>query len=169
MKGFFVSVVVGLELVLAFPAGAHQRIIGPDALLTGGDLYRQEQALQNALEYNKTTRSLFWMNPETGHRGTVTPIFTYKNSVGQDCRRYERSLTIDGRAAVAHGTRCRTRNGVWKIPRLVSTHWDHDYRPYYHGPYYPYYYRPYYPFTIHLGYYFGHFSGHHWHRRHRHH
>lgn len=166
MKGSFASVIVGLILILASPAAARQRPTGPDALLSSGDRYRQEQTLQNALEYDRTARSTSWMNPDTGHRGRVTPLSTYKNWAGQDCRRYERSLTIDGRAAVGHGTRCRTRNGVWIVPRVVSA-----YRRRYYDPYYPSYYRPYYPFAIHLGYYFGGFSGHggHWHHRHWHH
>ncbi len=159
MKRPLISIYAGMILlVLASPSWARQQAVGSDALLSSVDRYRQEQALQNALEYNMTGYSTAWANPETGHNGRVTPTLTYKNSVEQDCRKYDRSLTIDGRAAVGRGTRCRTRNGIWVVPRLIYTH-----RDYYRRPYYPYYHRPYYPFTFHVGYYFGHFSG----RRHR--
>ncbi len=136
---------------------------GPDALLSNNDHYRQEQALQNALEYNKTGNHTPWVNPETGHRGRVTPTLTYKNSAGQDCRKYQRSLSIDGRAAIGHGTRCRTRNGVWIVPQPIYARQHYYPRPYY--PYYPYYSGPPFPFTISLGYYFGHYSGHSRHSR----
>ncbi len=165
MKGPFVSTSAGLILlVLASPSWARQQAAGPDALLSNGDQYRQEQALQNTLEYNKTGYSTAWVNPETGHRGRVTPTLTYKNSVGQDCRKYQRSLTINGRAAIGHGTRCRTRNGIWIVPQPIYTR-----RHYYPRSYYPYYPGPFYPVTFHLGYYYGHYSGHHRHHGYRHH
>ena len=160
MKHPLVSTYVGLILLLlASPSWASRQALGPDALLSSGDRYRQEQALQNALEYNKTGHGAAWINPETGHNGRVTPILTYKNSVGQDCRKYDRSLTIDGRAAVGRSTRCRTRNGVWKVPRPNYTQRYYD-PPYYPRPYYPYYLSPIYPFAIYLGYYYGHYLGH---------
>ena len=165
MKGVFVSTSAALILVvLASPSWARQQAPGPDALLLNGDRFRQEQALQNALEYKKTGYSIAWLNPETGRGGRVTPTRTYKNPVGRDCRKYHRLLTIDGRAAVGRGTRCRTRNGVWKVPQPIHIRRHYYPRSYY--PYYPYYPSLFYPFAIHLGYYYGHYSGHHGYRHH---
>lgn len=168
MKGPFVSTSAGLVLLfLASPGWAREPAAAPDALLSGGDRYRQEQTLQNTLEYNRTGTSSPWVNPETGHRGRVTPTLTYRNSAGQDCRKFQRSLTIDGRAAVGHGTRCRTRNGIWTAPQPVYTR--RHYYPHYPRPHYPYYRGPFYPVTFHLGYVFGHHRHHgHRHRGHRH-
>ncbi len=161
MKGPFVSTFAGLTLlVLASPSWARPQAAGPDTLLSNSDQYSQEQALQNALEYNKTGNHTTGVNPETGHRGRVTPTLTYKSSAGQDCRKYQRSLTIYGRAAINHGTRCRTRNGIWIVPQTIYTQQHYYPRPYYpHYSYYPYYPGPFYRFTINLGYYYAHYFG----------
>ncbi len=171
MKRTFVSALAGLMLALsACPSWAHHRTAGADALLSNGDRHRQEQALQNALEFNRTGRGANWANPGTGHRGTVIPTRTYKNAMVQDCRKYRRSVTIDGRTAIANGTRCRTRNGVWKIararPPLYARRYYNPYPYYAYDHYYPYIY---YPLSFHLAYYFGHFAGHRRYRYRRHH
>ncbi len=124
----------------------------PDALLSDADQRYQEQAIQNALEFNRTGQAESWENAATGHRGRVTPTLTYRNSAGQDCRRFERQFTIDGRPAEGWGTRCRTVAGTWVqplAPRPVYTR-GYDY-PRRHYPYFrPYAYYP--PVSFHLFY-----------------
>ncbi len=150
----------------------------PDALLSDADRRHQEQAIQNALEFNRTGEAEFWENSETGHHGQVTPTLTYHNSTGQPCRKFERELTIDGREAEARSTRCRTQAGVWlrpAPPRPVYTRRYDD--PWRHYPYYgSYWYYP--PVSLHLFYEFSrhrhkidrhrHRHHHRWHRRHGH-
>lgn len=142
----------------------------PDTLLSDADRRHQEQAVQNALEFNRTGEAEIWENPETGHRGQVTPTLTYRNAVGQDCRKFERELTIDGREAEARSTRCRTAAGIWLRPvasKPVYTRRYDDHRRHY--PYYgSYWYYP--PVSVHLFYELGrhrHKLGRH--RRHHHH
>ncbi|MDH3241229.1 MAG: RT0821/Lpp0805 family surface protein [Alphaproteobacteria bacterium] len=171
MKRLLISLGLLFPMALsAAPGWAAVRAGSPDALLSHADQRHQEQAVQNALEFNKTGQATIWENPQTGHRGRVTPTLTYRNSAGQDCRKFDRALTIDGKQALGWGTRCRTPAGVWSqpfAPRRV-----YAYRPYpYYQPY-PYYYRPYpyyWPVSFHLFYGFGghHHHGHrrHWHRR----
>ncbi|MDX1482913.1 MAG: hypothetical protein R3229_00410 [Alphaproteobacteria bacterium] len=147
-------------LVLALAPGALARQPAPDALLSGEDRHRQEQALQNALEYNPIGAGAAWHNPATRHRGRVTPTRTFKNAAGMDCREYHRALIIDGRQAVGRGTRCRFRDGIWRVPRRVTTRGGYGrYRGSRYGA------RPYYPVTLHFGFFHGHHG--HWHRRHR--
>jgi len=140
-----------------------------DALLSRGDLRCQEQAIQNALEFNRTGQAERWKNAATGHRGRVTPTRTYRNAAGQDCRKFERRLKIDGRRVTYRGTRCRTAAGIWLrpvAPRRVYARGYDDHRRHYPR------YRPhvYWPVSVHLLYEFG---GHRHHRyrigRHRHH
>jgi surface antigen len=149
------------------PAHAAVTAGSPDALLSPADLRQQEQAVQNALEFNRTGQATVWENPRTGHRGRVTPTLTYRNSAGQNCRKYDRLLTIDGKRAQGWGTRCRTPGGVWSRPFAPRPVY-YAYRPYpYYAPY-PYY-RPYpyyWPVSFHLFYRFG---GHHHHRHYRRH
>lgn len=115
----------------------------PDALLSDTDRRHQEQALQNALEFNRTGQAESWENGETGHWGTVTPTLTYRNAAGQDCRKFEREVIIDGRQARVWSTRCRTAAGVWLqpvAPKPVYTRvYEDHHRHYPHPRRYPYY------------------------------
>lgn len=141
MKRVFIAfpVLVTLALWMVPALGAAP---SPDALLSDGDRRHQEQAVQNALEFNRTGQAEFWENPATGHHGRVTPTLTYRNSAGQDCRKYYRELIIDGREAEARSTRCRTTAGVWLQPPAPTPvhsggydgyrrHYP-DYRPYWY-------------------------------------
>ena len=134
----------------------------PDALLSDADRRHQEQALQNALEFNRTGEAESWENAATGHHGRVTPTLTYRNSAGQDCRKFERQLTIDGRQAEAWGTRCRTVAGIWLEPLPPRPVYTRRHQvPQRHDPYFrPYLYYP--PLSFHL------FYGIERHRPHRH-
>ena len=144
----------------------------PDALLSDADQRYQEQAIQNALEFNRTGQAESWENGATGHRGRVTPTLTYRNSAGQDCRKFERQLTIDGRPAEGWGTRCRTVAGTWLQPLAPRPVYTRGYDgPHRHYPYFrPYLYYP--PVSLHLFYGIGHhrpYRHHRYYRPHRHH
>ncbi len=144
----------------------------PDALLSSADRRYQEQTVQNALEFNRTGQAGIWENAATGHRGRVTPTLTYRNAAGQDCRKFERELTIDGRRAKVWSTRCRTPAGTWLEPfaprPVYGRRHDYDHHHYLH--YRPY---PYWPVSFHLFYEIGrhHYKvgRHRRHHRHRHH
>lgn len=168
MKRVLIALAILTTLAL-WMASVLAEVGSPDALLSDADGRRQEQAIQNALEFNRTGQAEIWENAATGHGGSVTPTLTYRNSAGQDCRKFERELTIDGRQAGAWGTRCRTVAGVWlqpSAPRPVYTR-GHDYRHRHYPEYRPYRYYP--PVSLHLFYGFG--NDRYWigrHRSHRH-
>ncbi|MFQ5764630.1 MAG: RT0821/Lpp0805 family surface protein, partial [Rhodospirillales bacterium] len=138
----------------AYPTGypvahvAERQAPGPNAALTEADKRYLEQTVQKILEVNKVGQGSNWLNPETGHGGTVVPTLTYKDKAGQDCREYQWSVTVDGKVRFAHGTRCRQGKGVWAVveapaadPALGSTY---SYRsdpypyPYFSYPYFSY-------------------------------
>ena len=73
------------------------------------------QTTQNQLEHGQTGQSAEWVNPDSGHRGTVTPTRTYQSSSGQDCRDFTQTVTVDGRTETASGTACRQADGSWKV------------------------------------------------------
>lgn len=170
MKQLLASLTIALTAVLALAEAQAAVTPGsPDALLSADDRRYQEQAVQNALEFNRTGQTEAWENPATGNRGRVTPIQTYRDSAGRDCRKYDRVFSINGRQAQGWGTRCRTAAGTWLrpfAPRPVYVY-HHYYRPYpyaYYRPY-PYYYPYHWPVSFHLFYRFGGHRHHH-HRRH---
>lgn len=154
-----------------------------------------QDALQNALEYNRTNQASTWVNPDTGASGTVVPVRTYQSAVGQPCREYQQTIIIGGREERGYGTACRQPDGTWRtvatqraaaapVERRTTVYVREAPRSYYY-PYYPYGYYPYryypygyyapwgygypywYPFNFSLNLGFLFHSGHH-HGRHHH-
>ena len=77
-------------------------------------LYAQRTA-QDSLEYNKTSQSSTWRNPDSGHSGTFKPTRTYQTAAGANCREFETTIYVDGRDETAVGRACRQPDGTWKI------------------------------------------------------
>jgi len=92
-------------------------IIGSEAgkSLDKADQAHANRTTQQSLESTPTGKPSRWVNPDSGHSGTVTPTRTFKSAGGQDCREFEQTVTIDGRTEVAYGTACRQPDGSWKI------------------------------------------------------
>lgn len=79
------------------------------------DKQMMENSARQALEFSPTGRAVAWNNPDTGHRGSVTPTNTYKNSNDQYCREYVQDVVIGGEVQKAYGKACRQPDGNWKI------------------------------------------------------
>jgi surface antigen len=97
---------------------------------------------QDALEANATGTANNWANPETGARGTVTPMRTFKDG-GTPCRDYQQTFTAGSRTMLAYATACRGGDGTWNT-REHTGFYDPERRRYvrdgyYHYPYWPYY------------------------------
>jgi surface antigen len=67
------------------------------------------------MEYNKAGQTSTWRNPDSGNSGTVTPVQTYENASGKDCREFETSIFVDGEQEKGTGTACRQPDGSWQI------------------------------------------------------
>ncbi len=83
--------------------------------LDRADKLAMRRTSQDALEGNPTGQSSSWSNPDSGHRGTVTPTKTYQTASGRPCREYQQTVTIDGKTEQAYGRACRQPDGSWKI------------------------------------------------------
>lgn len=70
---------------------------------------------QQALETNQSGTQSQWINPDSGHQGTVTPQPAYKNQDDQYCREFTQTVTIAGKTEEAYGTACRQPDGSWRI------------------------------------------------------
>ncbi len=106
----------------AVPILALAACANPDAgsvvVLDEADTPYMSRAFQGALESNKSGHGANWINPDSNHRGAVTPLRTFKSETGQDCREFQRLATIAGKTGFAYGTACREPDGTW---RVVST------------------------------------------------
>ena len=59
--------------------------------------------------------TITWHNPETDHRGTVTPTRQGTSASGGYCREFQQTITIDGQQERGYGIACRQPDGSWKI------------------------------------------------------
>jgi surface antigen len=92
-------------------------LIGQDV---GRTLDRADQAYlqrtsQDSLENSATNQPTSWVNPDTGHQGTVTPTSTYQANDGRYCREFTQTVEINGETQQAYGTACRQPDGSWQL------------------------------------------------------
>ena len=59
-----------------------------------------------------------WENPETGARGTVTPIATAYNQDGFICRDFLASYVSNSTESWLQGEACRLHQGRWEVRNL---------------------------------------------------
>lgn len=70
---------------------------------------------QNSFETQKTGSTSNWVNPDTGHSGSVTPTRTYQTEDGTPCREFTQTIEVNGKQEKGYGTACRQSDGSWKI------------------------------------------------------
>lgn len=70
---------------------------------------------QSAFETQRTGTTSSWVNPDSGHAGSVTPTRTYRTDDGRNCREFTQTVDVDGQQQVGHGTACRQSDGSWQI------------------------------------------------------
>ncbi len=73
------------------------------------------QTTQKALETATSGSTVEWSNPDSGNKGHITPVKTYKSNSGQYCREYNTVIVVGGKEEKAYGTACRQEDGSWKI------------------------------------------------------
>lgn len=88
--------------------------------LDRADRVAMHNATYRSLEHNQTGSASEWVNPDTGHRGTVTPVDTYQTETGQYCREFQQTIIIGGEEHEGYGTACRQPDGTWKIVETDS-------------------------------------------------
>lgn len=59
--------------------------------------------------------TITWSNPESGNRGSYTPIREGRTNDNRVCRQYEQTIVVDGRAETGVGTACQNADGTWQI------------------------------------------------------
>ena len=72
------------------------------------------QAAQQSLESGRTGETTDWVNPDSGHSGSITPTETYQKADGSYCRKYTQTIIVNEEAVQSYGTACRQPDGSWK-------------------------------------------------------
>ena len=89
--------------------------------IIGGQIGRSmdiqdQRRVYRVLETSPTNRSKSWVNPDTGHQYTVTPVKTYQAD-GRYCREYTTKAIINNQAQTVYGKACRQPDGSWQVVR----------------------------------------------------
>ena len=114
--------------VVIFGGGTGNKIAIGAGVLAGGyfgnkvckamncaDQEKHYTTTQNALESQKTGQTSTWVNPDTGHKGEVTPTRTFQSSEGMPCREFTQTIYVDGSHEEVNGKACRSPEGQWKV------------------------------------------------------
>jgi surface antigen len=86
-----------------------------ESSMTSTDWSLATIALREALAKNEDGMSVPWLNPNTGTRGTVTPIASAYVQAGSACRNFLASRVGDGQEGWFEGTACRGHAGQWDV------------------------------------------------------
>ena len=112
-----VAVVVGLAGADYFAGRSVEREIARLEALRAADQEMIEAAVTVALEKNISGQPARWHNPDSGSKGSVEPLRTFKISTGQWCREYAHAIDLRGwqeRRTTLRAIACREADGRWK-------------------------------------------------------
>jgi hypothetical protein len=96
--------------------------IGPAAVRaptpTESDLAFARNAASDVLSKGDKDSSQHWENPETGARGSVTPLAQAYSSEGRTCRDFLASYVNGAAESWLQGAGCQSGQGRWEIHTL---------------------------------------------------
>ena len=85
----------------------------------GSSLDRADQAYANKAMNSAHTapvgETVAWNNPETGNRGSYTPVRDGTSTTGRYCREYQQTVIVGGKEQSAYGTACQQPDGSWEV------------------------------------------------------
>lgn len=94
------------------------RVVKPIVEPAEGDLAMARAAASEVLARGGKDASLPWENPQTGARGTVTPIAQAYSQDGLTCHDFLASYVRNGTESWLQGEACRQGRGRWEVRRL---------------------------------------------------
>jgi surface antigen len=105
---------LGVILLLAACAGLTRGDPELYGSLTDRDVALAAGLLQDTLEGAPDGAARSWANPESGHRGTITPTRTYLSAAGSFCRDYREELTLGSQSGRFYHSACRDDAAGWR-------------------------------------------------------
>jgi surface antigen len=99
-------------------AKAADKATAGDDLPPAADLVFARAAVHEVLARGDNDSSQPWENPESGARGTVTPLTAAYSHEGFLCRDFLASYVRQGNEAWLQGEACRVHKGKWEVKNL---------------------------------------------------
>jgi hypothetical protein len=90
----------------------------PPHMPTESDLAFARNAASDVLTKGDKDSSQPWENPETGARGSVTPVAQAYSSEGRTCRDFLASYVNGASESWLQGAACKSGQGRWEIHTL---------------------------------------------------
>jgi surface antigen len=59
--------------------------------------------------------TIIWNNPDTGNRGTVTPVRDGRSQSGEYCREFQSEIVVGGEKERGFGRACQQPDGSWWV------------------------------------------------------
>lgn len=103
---------------LAADYRVEQRLAALEAA-AAADRAARQQAFLAALESSISGQSVAWENPDSGRRGAITPVRTFKTVEGQWCREYAADEWLGQKQEISRAIACRVGDGLWKTRLLL--------------------------------------------------
>lgn len=100
---------------IATPAAATTTGQAPVAEAAEADLAIARATVSDVMSRGGKDTSAPWENPNTGARGTVTPMANAYTQDGFTCRDFLASYVRAGSEAWMQGEACRTHQGRWEV------------------------------------------------------
>ena len=92
--------------------------VSDDTNLTDADMALARNAASDILSRGGKDASQPWENPETGARGSVTPLATTYASEGRVCRDFLASYVRGTNEGWLQGEACQQGQGPWQIRQM---------------------------------------------------
>jgi len=101
------------------PAATRPQAVKPAAdAPAASDLAIARATASEVLAKGGKDTSMPWENPQTGARGTITPIATAYDQDGFTCRDFLASYVRNGSESWLQGEACRLHQGRWEVRNL---------------------------------------------------
>ena len=79
------------------------------------DRSERDTALQTVLDAHKSGSTLQWSATQSGSRGRITAVSTYRNNDGRFCREFEETRNLADASVREAGVACRDDDGQWRV------------------------------------------------------
>ena len=86
----------------------------PIEAFTDSDWVMLKETARKALDSGKDGDTALWVNHDTGHSGSITPLNTVDNN-SLPCRNTKFFNSADGRTGSSTTRLCKQQDGKWKI------------------------------------------------------
>ncbi len=73
------------------------------------------ELIKTVVAKSENSNTLAWQNPDTGNTGTITAINEFVGDKGQQCKKFQTTVTSFMGISLYNGETCELRKGFWVL------------------------------------------------------